>query len=66
MVRRGLFVGSFQPFHLGHLEAIRDVLEEVDELVIVIDSAQYSHSAGVLLLLVNGLLWFVGLWKKLG
>jgi len=45
MVRRGLFVGSFQPFHLGHLMAIRDVLEEVDELVIVIDSAQYSHSA---------------------
>lgn len=45
MVRRGLFVGSFQPFHLGHLTAIKDVLEEVDELVIVIDSAQYSHSA---------------------
>jgi len=43
MVRRGLFVGSFQPFHFGHLEATRDVLEEVDELVIVIGSAQRSH-----------------------
>ncbi len=43
MVKRGLFVGRFQPFHLGHLMAIKDVLEEVDELVIVIGSAQYSH-----------------------
>jgi len=43
MVRRGLFVGSFQPFHLGHLGAIKDVLKEVDELVIVIGSAQHSH-----------------------
>jgi nicotinamide-nucleotide adenylyltransferase len=44
MVRRAVFVGRFQPFHLGHLEAIKDVLEEVDELVIVIGSAQYSHN----------------------
>ncbi|MGC9345618.1 MAG: nicotinamide-nucleotide adenylyltransferase [Candidatus Bathyarchaeales archaeon] len=43
MVKRGLFVGRFQPFHLGHLNAIKDVLKEVDELVIVIGSAQYSH-----------------------
>lgn len=44
MVRRGLYVGRFQPFHLGHLHAIRDVLEQVEELVIVIGSAQYSHN----------------------
>ena len=44
MVKRGLFIGRFQPFHLGHLAAIKDVLEEVDELVIVIGSAQYSHN----------------------
>jgi nicotinamide-nucleotide adenylyltransferase len=43
LVNRGLFVGRFQPFHLGHLEAIKSVLKEVDELVIVIGSAQYSH-----------------------
>ncbi|HEX9262319.1 MAG TPA: nicotinamide-nucleotide adenylyltransferase [Candidatus Bathyarchaeia archaeon] len=42
---RGLYVGRFQPFHLGHLDAIRTVLENVDELVIVIGSAQYSHNA---------------------
>jgi nicotinamide-nucleotide adenylyltransferase len=44
MVKRGLFVGRFQPFHLGHLAAIKDVLKKVDELVIVIGSAQYSHN----------------------
>lgn len=41
---RALFVGRFQPFHLGHLGAIEDVLEEVEELVVVIGSAQYSHT----------------------
>ena len=44
MAKRGLFVGRFQPFHLGHLAAIKDLLKEVDELVIVIGSAQYSHN----------------------
>jgi len=45
MVNRGLYVGRFQPFHLGHLSAIKDVLSEVEELVIVIGSAQYSHNS---------------------
>ncbi|MEM3626576.1 MAG: nicotinamide-nucleotide adenylyltransferase [Candidatus Bathyarchaeia archaeon] len=44
MVKRGLYVGRFQPFHMGHLNAIRDILNEVEELVIVIGSAQYSHN----------------------
>ena len=44
MVRRGLYVGRFQPFHLGHLSAVKTVLEDVDELVIVVGSAQYSHT----------------------
>ena len=43
MANRGLYVGRFQPFHLGHLAGIKDVLNEVEELVIVIGSAQYSH-----------------------
>jgi nicotinamide-nucleotide adenylyltransferase len=45
MVTRGLYVGRFQPFHLGHLNAIKDVLKEVEELIIVIGSAQYSHNS---------------------
>ncbi len=44
MFNRGLYVGRFQPFHLGHLGAIKAVLKQVDELVIVIGSAQYSHN----------------------
>ncbi len=44
MVSRGLYVGRFQPFHLGHLDAINYVLKKIDELVIVIGSAQYSHN----------------------
>ena len=45
LVNRGLYVGRFQPFHLGHLRAIKAVLKEVDEIVIVIGSAQYSHNS---------------------
>ncbi len=44
MVSRGLYVGRFQPFHLGHLESIKTVLKEVDEAVVAIGSAQYSHN----------------------
>jgi nicotinamide-nucleotide adenylyltransferase len=44
MHKRGLYVGRFQPFHMGHLSAIKEVLKEVEELVIVIGSAQYSHN----------------------
>jgi nicotinamide-nucleotide adenylyltransferase len=43
-LNRGLYVGRFQPFHLGHLGAIKEVLTQVDELVIIIGSAQYSHN----------------------
>ena len=40
---RALFVGRFQPFHLGHLHAIQTILDEADELIIVVGSAQMSH-----------------------
>ncbi|MFC1754439.1 nicotinamide-nucleotide adenylyltransferase [Thermoproteota archaeon] len=40
---KGLFVGRFQPFHNGHLEAVNYIFEHVDELIIVIGSSQYSH-----------------------
>ncbi|MGB9134675.1 MAG: nicotinamide-nucleotide adenylyltransferase [Candidatus Bathyarchaeia archaeon] len=43
MTKRGLYVGRFQPFHLGHLHAVKHILSEVNEAVIVIGSAQYSH-----------------------
>jgi nicotinamide-nucleotide adenylyltransferase len=39
----GLFIGRFQPFHKGHLATVKFALERVDQLVIVIGSAQKSH-----------------------
>ncbi|RLI88773.1 MAG: nicotinamide-nucleotide adenylyltransferase [Archaeoglobales archaeon] len=41
---RGFFIGRFQPYHFGHHEVIRRILEEVDELIIGIGSAQESHT----------------------
>ena len=41
--RVGLFVGRFQPFHNGHLAAVRYALKRVDYLYIVVGSAQKSH-----------------------
>jgi nicotinamide-nucleotide adenylyltransferase len=43
LTRTALFVGRFQPFHHGHLHAIKKILEESDELLIVVGSAQMSH-----------------------
>lgn len=43
MAKRALFVGRFQPFHKGHLEAVKMILEENDEIIIAVGSAQYSH-----------------------
>ena len=41
---RGLLVGRMQPVHEGHLEVIKRILEEVDEVIIGIGSAQLSHT----------------------
>ncbi len=41
---RGIYVGRFQPPHNGHLYCIKQALNKVDELIIVIAAAQYSHT----------------------
>jgi nicotinamide-nucleotide adenylyltransferase len=41
---RALFLGRFQPYHNGHDSVIRKIAAEVDELIIAIGSAQYSHT----------------------
>ena len=43
-MKRGLFIGRFQPFHLGHLQDIKNALKEVDELVIGIGSSNENHT----------------------
>jgi nicotinamide-nucleotide adenylyltransferase len=67
VINRGLYVGRFQPFHIGHLDAIRHILNSIDELVIVIGSAQYSHNnhnpftAGERLMMVHNALLEAGI-----
>ncbi len=46
-MRRALFVGRFQPFHSGHLTVLERMRRDgIEEIVIVIGSAQYSHTKG--------------------
>ncbi len=42
MLKRGLFVGRFQPMHHGHLASIKWCLKIVDELIIAIGSSDKS------------------------
>jgi nicotinamide-nucleotide adenylyltransferase len=42
-MRIGLLVGRFQPFHFGHLAAVKFALKRVDYLYVVVGSAQKSH-----------------------
>lgn len=41
---RGLVVGRFQPFHKGHLKVVQEALSECDDIVLVIGSAEVSHT----------------------
>lgn len=43
MNNRALYVGRFQPYHLGHHSVVKTIASEVDEIVIGIGSAQLSH-----------------------
>jgi nicotinamide-nucleotide adenylyltransferase len=42
-MKYGILVGRFQPFHLGHLKAVKFAMSKVDMLWIIIGSAQKSH-----------------------
>lgn len=41
---RSLFVGRFQPFHLGHLEAVKDIVKENGDIIMGVGSAQHSYT----------------------
>ncbi|MDI6826737.1 MAG: nicotinamide-nucleotide adenylyltransferase [Candidatus Aenigmarchaeota archaeon] len=43
-MKKALFVGRFQPMHLGHLEAIEWILERYRKVFIVIGSSQESRT----------------------
>jgi nicotinamide-nucleotide adenylyltransferase len=40
---RGLMMGRFQPFHFGHLDLVRQILKECDEVIIAITSSQFNY-----------------------
>jgi len=42
-MKRGFYIGRFQPYHNGHQSVLEHIAHEVDEIVIGIGSAQLSH-----------------------
>ena len=40
---RALTMGRFQPFHLGHLDLVKKILAENDEVIIAVTSSQFNY-----------------------
>jgi nicotinamide-nucleotide adenylyltransferase len=40
---RGLMMGRFQPFHLGHLELVKQILDDCDEVIIALTGSQFNY-----------------------
>ena len=36
-------MGRFQPFHLGHLDLVKQILNECDEVIIAVTSSQFNY-----------------------
>jgi len=36
-------MGRFQPFHLGHLELVKQILSECDEVIIALTGSQFNY-----------------------
>lgn len=43
MKKPALYVGRFQPFHLGHTDALKQIFEKEDRVLIVIGSAEDDY-----------------------
>lgn len=41
--KRGILIGRMQPVHNGHIKVVEQILDELDEIIIGIGSAQLSH-----------------------
>ena len=40
---RGLLMGRFQPFHLGHLALVKQILSECGEVIIAVTGSQFNY-----------------------
>ena len=43
-MKRGFYIGRFQPYHNGHQSVLEHIADEVDEIIIGVGSAQLSHT----------------------
>jgi nicotinamide-nucleotide adenylyltransferase len=41
---KSLFIGRFQPIHKGHIHTIKQILGKGEDIIIIVGSAQYSHT----------------------
>ena len=41
---KALFIGRFQPFHMGHLKVIEKISKDFDEVIIGVGSSQYLNT----------------------
>jgi nicotinamide-nucleotide adenylyltransferase len=42
-MKRGFYIGRFQPYHNGHQSVLEHIVGNVDEIIIGVGSAQLSH-----------------------
>ena len=45
-MKRGFYIGRFQPYHNGHQSVLEHIAKNVDEIIIGVGSAQLSHTCG--------------------
>jgi nicotinamide-nucleotide adenylyltransferase len=43
-MKRGFYIGRFQPYHNGHQSVLEQIADEADEIIIGVGSAQLSHT----------------------
>jgi len=43
-MKRGFYIGRFQPYHNGHQAVLERIAQEADEIIIGVGSAQLSHT----------------------
>jgi nicotinamide-nucleotide adenylyltransferase len=67
---KALFIGRFQPFHNGHLEAVRSMLKQCGHVIVLVGSSQFCYektnpfTVGERIEMISESLREAGLWDK--